>query len=114
MNTEYHILSKQLLDQFPFQQTPKRMLPTEPDFAAWLLDNRYYLKESGRNALELILSKNINLNDRFDEDFELSEFDSLLGVMFFAHPILFMEALENRPDDEVIDNLPWDFIISES
>ncbi len=31
MNTEYHILSKQLSDQFPFQQTLKRMLPTEPD-----------------------------------------------------------------------------------
>tara|TARA_Y100000588_G_C14246890_1_gene921823 strand:+ start:1653 stop:2510 length:858 start_codon:yes stop_codon:yes gene_type:complete len=82
--------------------------------AAWLLDNRYYLEDSGRKALELILSKNINFNDRFDERFELYEFDSLLGVMFSAHPNLFIEALENRPDDQVIDNLPWDFILSES
>ncbi|EJG0990090.1 hypothetical protein C4G66_RS24725 [Vibrio parahaemolyticus] len=82
--------------------------------AAWLLYNSYYLEDCGRKALELILSKNINFNDRFDKYFDLYEFDSLLGVMFFAHPILFMEALENRPDDKIIDNFPWDFILSES
>ncbi len=31
MKNQYYILSKQLLDKFPFQQTPKRMIPTEPD-----------------------------------------------------------------------------------
>ncbi len=31
MNKTYYIFSKQKLDQFPFQKTPKRMLPTEPD-----------------------------------------------------------------------------------
>lgn len=31
MNTEYYILSKATLKQFPFQQTPKRIVPVEPD-----------------------------------------------------------------------------------
>ncbi len=31
MTNQYYILSKRILEQFPFQQTPKRMLQAEPD-----------------------------------------------------------------------------------
>ncbi|OCH07666.1 hypothetical protein [Aliivibrio fischeri] len=31
MNNEYHILSKSIFSQFPFQQTPKPIVPVEPD-----------------------------------------------------------------------------------
>ncbi len=31
MKEQYSVLSKQVLNRFPFQQTPKRMLPLEPD-----------------------------------------------------------------------------------
>ncbi|WP_072054263.1 hypothetical protein [Aliivibrio fischeri] len=31
MNNEYHILSKSVFSHFPFQQTPKPIVPVEPD-----------------------------------------------------------------------------------
>ncbi|WP_299020135.1 hypothetical protein [uncultured Photobacterium sp.] len=31
MKSEYSILSKRVFDQFPFQQTPQRIVPSEPD-----------------------------------------------------------------------------------
>ncbi|WP_299022724.1 hypothetical protein, partial [uncultured Photobacterium sp.] len=31
MKNEYYILSKNVFEQFPFQQTPQRIVPSEPD-----------------------------------------------------------------------------------
>ncbi|NOH52964.1 hypothetical protein F0266_08465 [Vibrio coralliilyticus] len=105
---EEYLLFNKLIDRFKFSSQ------SLSESASWILYNEYYSEENGKLALEKIMNQGIDINYLFDEDFELCDYDSFLGLLFSEQPLLLINALKSKPNKEVINNFPWGFIISES
>ena len=86
--------------------------------AAQLLYNQYCSDEEpdeeDRALFNRLIEKGIDINLPFDENSHMSAFHSFLGAALFCSPDLFEQYLLQRPSQEIIENLPWSYPISEA
>ncbi|MFW7526617.1 hypothetical protein ACODM8_21165 [Vibrio ostreicida] len=86
--------------------------------AAQLLYNQYCNDEDpdeeDRALFNRLIEKGIDINLPFDENSHMSEFHSFLGAALFCSPDLFEQYLLQRPSQDIIENLPWSYPISEA
>ncbi|MDN3612249.1 hypothetical protein ACFFUP_13870 [Vibrio ostreicida] len=86
--------------------------------AAQLLYKQYCSDEDSdeedRALFNRLIEKGIDINLPFDENSHMSAFHSFLGAALFCSPDLFEQYLLQRPSQEIIENLPWSYPISEA
>ncbi|WP_345887334.1 hypothetical protein [Shewanella algae] len=81
--------------------------------AAWLVYNEHYEEELGKAAFKKIVDKGLDINQKFSNESELSEYDYLLSLVFSEQPIVFISWLDGTPSQNTISDFPWEFIIFE-
>ncbi|MDN3612245.1 hypothetical protein ACFFUP_13850 [Vibrio ostreicida] len=86
--------------------------------AAQLLYKQYCSDEDSdeedRALFNRLIEKGIDINLPFDENSHMSAFHSFLGAALFCSPDLFEQYLLQRPSQDIIENLPWSYPISEA
>ncbi|KJY92083.1 hypothetical protein TW84_07155 [Vibrio neptunius] len=87
--------------------------------AGAIILNNYWQKGSSEEqreakaAFEKLIEKGIDINLTIEEDDWHSQFNSFLGIAFCYDPELFEQYLLQKPSQQIIANLPWDFSIKE-
>ncbi|WP_076588379.1 hypothetical protein [Vibrio ostreicida] len=87
--------------------------------AGAIILNDYWKKGSSEEqreakaAFEKLIEKGIDINLTIGEGDWHSQFNSFLGIAFCYDPDLFEQYLLQRPSQQIIANLPWDFSIKE-
>ncbi|MFW7526206.1 hypothetical protein ACODM8_18995 [Vibrio ostreicida] len=87
--------------------------------AGAIILNNYWKKGSSEEqreakaAFEKLIEKGIDINLTIEEGDWHSQFNSFLGIAFCYDPELFEQYLLQKPSQQIIANLPWDFSIKE-
>ncbi|KJY80765.1 hypothetical protein TW84_23465 [Vibrio neptunius] len=68
------------------------------------------LVEKDRAAFEKLIEKGIDINLPFSDG---DEFNSFLGYVFCYDPTMFEQYLLQKPNQHIIEDLPWEFAIEE-
>ncbi|MFW7526654.1 hypothetical protein ACODM8_21420 [Vibrio ostreicida] len=96
-----------LVDNFKVKPT------TINNVAAQTIDylNSHKSCQKAESAFKKLIDMGININLAIEEDDWYSDYRSFLGVVFCYDPAMFEQYLLQKPSQQIIADLPWEFAI---